>query len=212
MTIPRLTTARHARPLGLALVAWGLLGLALIAFIAVSVGPALASADALGERETATEIRAALETTVRSLDGVGLSVADGREAAEDAARAVRDIAATTDQLAGAMSISFLGAQPFLPIAEGFRRQTASLEQLGQDLDALARALIRNQRDVEDLRASAVVLRDRVERIVPAESTAAPTIRPLLYALLGWLALQAFAALGAGAWLLRSPRPPTSLAH
>lgn len=196
---------RYARPLGLALVAWGLLGLALITFIAVTVGPALATADALGDGETATEIRAALETTVHSLDGVGLSVAEGRGAAEDAAKAVREIAATTDQLASAMSVSFLGAQPFLPIAEGFRRQTASLGQLGQDLDALARALIRNQRDVEDLRASAVVLRDRVERIVPGSSAPASALRPLLYALLGWLALPALAAIGGGVWLMRRER-------
>lgn len=198
-----LTAGRYARPLGLALVAWGVLGLVLIGLIVVTVEPALATADALGQRETVTDVQAALDTTVASLGGVGASVVEGRRAAEDAGIAVREIAATTDQLAQAMSLSLFGAQPFLPIAQGFERQTASLEQLALDLDALSTALRRNESDVAALRASAVVLRDRVDRIVPASAVPAADLRPLLYALLGWLALPALGAIGAGTWLLRS---------
>ncbi len=212
MTTPQIPSGagRYARPFGLALVAWGLLGLVLIWLVAATAEPALSSADALGERETAVELRTALDTTVASLSGVGTSVLEGRRAAEDASTAVREIATTTDQLAEAMSLSIFGAQPFLSIAQGFERQTTSLEQLARDLDALTTALRRNETDVAALEASALVLRDRVDRIVPASSVPASTLRPLLYALLGWLALAAVGAIGTGVWLVRSA--PLTAAH
>ena len=199
----KIAAGRYARPFGLALVAWGLLGLVLIGVAGTTLEPALTTADALGERETALELRAALDTTVASLGGVGTSVVEGRRASEDAGTAVRDIAATTDQLAEAMSLSIFGAQPFLSIAQGFERQTTSLEQLARDLDALTTALRRNETDVAALQQSAVVLRDRVDRLVPAASTPVANLRPLLYSLLAWLALPALAAIGAGVWLLLS---------
>jgi hypothetical protein len=205
MTMTRIpaTAGRFARPLGIALVAWGLLGLVLIGLVGVSIEPALATADALAENGTAADLEAALNTTVASLGGVGISVLEGRRAAEDAGTAVREIAATTDQLAEAMSLSIFGAQPFLSIAQGFERQTTSLEQLARDLDDLTAALRRNASDVAALQASALVLRDRVHSIMPASSAPASDLRPLIYALLAWLALPALAAIGAGAWLLRS---------
>jgi hypothetical protein len=193
----------YARPLGLALLVWGLLGMVLIALVAVSIEPTLAAADALAENETAADIQGALDTTVVSLDGVGTSVAEGRRAAQDAGTAVREIAATTEQLAQAMSLSIFGAQPFLSIAQGFERQTTSLEELARDLDALTAALRRNETDVAALRQSAFLLRERVDRIVPASTAPASDLRPLIYALLAWLALPALGAIGAGAWLLRS---------
>lgn len=195
--------SRYARPLAAALVAWGVLGLVLIGLVAVTVEPALATADALGQRETVTEVQAALDTTVDALGGVNASVVDGRRAAEDAALAVRDIAATTEQLAQGMSLSIFGTQPFLPIAQGFRQQTASLQQLATDLDALTASLRRNESDVATLRTSALVLRERVDSVMPASAIPASTLRPLLYALLAWLALPALGAIGAGIWLLRS---------
>lgn len=205
MSVSRIPLAarRYARPLGLALAAWGLLGLVLIGLVALTVEPALDTADALGQRETVTDVQAALDTTVASLGGVGASVVEGRRAAEDAGIAVREIAATTEQLAQGMSLSIFGAQPFLPIAEGFRRQTHSLEQLATDLDALTTSLRRNESDVAALRASAVVLRDRVDSVVPASAVPASSLRPLIYALLAWLALPAIGAIGAGVWLIRS---------
>lgn len=194
---------RYLRPLGLALAAWGVLGLVLIAFVGVTAEPALAAAESLTERETVDEIKTALESTIVSLGGVGTSVVEGRRAAEGAGVAVREIARTTEQLAGAMSLSLFGAQPFLSIAQGFDRQTESLEDLAADLDDLAAALRQNEADVAELRASAVILRDRVGRIAPASPVATSTLRPLLYALLAWLALPAIGAIGAGFWLLRS---------
>lgn len=195
---------RYARPLGLALAAWGVLGLILIALVAVNAEPALAAAETLSERETTDEIKTALETTIVSLGGVETSVVEGRRAAEGAGTAVREIARTTDQLAEAMSLSLFGQQPFLSIAQGFDRQTASLGDLAVDLDDLVSALRENETDVAALRASAVVLRDRVGRLAPASPVPASTLRPLLYALLAWLALPALGAIAAGTWLLRSP--------
>jgi len=194
---------RYARPLGLALTAWGVFGLVLIGFVGVTAEPTLAAAESLTERETADEIKTALESTIVSLGGVGTSVVEGRRAAEGAGTAVREIAATTEQLAEGMSLSIFGAQPFLSIAQGFDRQTESLADLATDLDDLAAALRQNEADVTKLRASAVILRDRVGLIAPASQGATSTLRPLIYALLAWFGLPAIGAIGAGVWLLRS---------
>lgn len=202
---PTLASVRHPRPLGFALALWGLLGLVLIGFVAVTAEPALAAAESLTEREAVDEIKTALESTIVSLGGVGTSVVEGRRAAEDAGVAVREIARTSEQLAGAMSLSVFGAQPFLSIAQGFDRQTESLEDLAADLDDLAAALRQNEADVAELRASAVILRDRVGRATPTSPIAASTLRPLVYALLAWLALPALAAIGGGVWLMQRER-------
>src|SRR3990172_6957584 len=102
------------------------------------------------------------------------------------------------QVAQAMSLSIFGQQPFRTIAAGFAQQSADLETLARELDDLGTALGRNEADVRDLRDHIGALHARTSVLASSPVVAGGgRIAPLAYALLGWLALQALAALWLG---------------
>lgn len=190
---------RAARAIAACLVAYGALGLVTFAALAASVAPALATVDSLAS--SSSELQAALERTHDAFEGFGASLVQAERSTEGAAVAARQGAQTAQRISSAMSVSIFGAQPLLPMSNDFRQQGDELTALAGELEDLAAALRRDQGDVAVLQDQVLVLRERVG-IVAASWRPAVPVAPVLVGLIAWLALQAVAALVAGALLLR----------
>jgi hypothetical protein len=198
------------RLLGFALVANGLLGLALVGVALAALGPLLTrasvAADSAGDSLSAAAL--ALDQTSTAFDGFSKSLDDARTSSAHASQLLNDASATSAQLADAMSISFLGAQPFLPIAQNFRRNTDELRGVSADLSTLSEAIGHNSRDVVSVRDSIRLLRDQVQRLArdaaatPDGRHVGPELSVLAYGLTLWLGILAILSLVGGLLLLR----------
>lgn len=199
------------RLMGLALIANGLLGIALVGVALSALGPLLtrasAAADSAGDSLGAAA--QALDQTSTAFDGFTKSLDDARTSSAHASQLLNDASVTSGQLADAMSISFLGAQPFLPISQSFRRNTDELRGVSADLSTLSEAIGHNSRDVVSVRDSIRVLRDRVQRLAtdaaasPDGRRVGPELSVLAYGLTLWLGVLALLSLAAGLLLLRA---------
>lgn len=192
------------------LVSYGLLGLALIGAVLVTVGPLVArasvAADSAGDSLAAAAT--ALDHSAAAFDGFGHSLDDARTSSAHASQLLRDAAGTSAQLGDAMSINLFGAQPLLPIAQSFRRNTDQLRGVSEDLQTLSEAIGRNSGDVSKIRDDLRGLRDRVGQLAkdaaasPDGPRTEPGLRVVVYGLAVWLGLLATAAFVAGIVLLR----------
>jgi hypothetical protein len=199
------------RLLGLALFANGLLGLALVGVALGALGPlitrASVAADSAGDSLGAAA--QALDQLSTSFDGFSKSLNDARASSAHASQLLNDASATTAQLADAMSISFLGSQPFLPISQSFRRNTDELRGVSADLSTLSEAIGHNTSDVAAVRDSMRVLRDRVQRLASDAAAApdgrrvGPELSVLAYGLTLWLGVLALLSVAAGLMLMRA---------
>jgi hypothetical protein len=199
------------RLMGLALIANGLLGLALVGVALGALGPLLTrasvAADSAGDSLAAAA--QALDQTSTSFDGFSKSLDDAKASSAHASQLLTDASDTSAQLADAMSISFLGAQPFLPISQSFRRNTDELRGVSADLSTLSEAIGRNSRDVVSVRDSVRALRDRVQLLAndaaasPDGRRVGPELSVLAYGLTLWLGILAVLSLIAGLLLLRA---------
>lgn len=196
----RRVTRRAARAIAAALMAYGIAGALLMLVLSLAVAPAMGTIDALAR--SSADVQRTLTTTRDAFDGFGVSLVEARLSARRAATTARSTAATAKQLADAMGISIFGARPLLQIATGFEQQSSDLEALATELDKLASALQRDERDVTVLRDQMDVLRERVAVIGVMTAPTVP-IAPILYALLAWMGVQAVSAIWAGVALWRS---------
>ncbi|MHB8631775.1 MAG: hypothetical protein ACYC9W_07600 [Candidatus Limnocylindria bacterium] len=197
--------------MGFALVANGLLGLLLVGLALGALGPLLTrwsvAADSAGD--SLATAAAALDQTSTAFDGFSKSLGDARASSAHASRLLEDASATSAQLADAMSISFLGAQPFLPIAQSFRRNTDELRGVSADLSTMSEAIGHNARDIVTVRDAVRALRDRVHGLAndaaasPAGHPVGPQLRILAYGLTLWLGVLAVLSVVAGVVLLRA---------
>ena len=202
----RTTMARSTRRrLGIALIAYGIAGVLLLgvsALIADAALQRLSVADPAGS--AFAEASAALGDTANAFAGVGVSLADAERAVAQASTSARNASATSTRLSDGMGLSIFGAQPFLPLAQDFRRNATDLAAMADGLDTLARSLKANQTDVAKIKNDLAILRVRLEAGrtpgIPIDA-----LRALVMLLVAWLALPAIAAVGGGTWLLRSVR-------
>jgi hypothetical protein len=202
---------RRLRLLGLALIANGLLGIALVGVALGALGPLLVrasvAADSAGDSLAAAA--QALDQTATAFDGFSKSLDDAKASSAHASQLLNDASATSMQLADAMSISFLGSQPFLPISQSFRRNTDELRGVSADLSTLSEAIGHNSRDVVAVRDAVRVLRDRVQRLArdaaasPDGRRVGPELSVLAYGLTLWLGVLAVLSLLSGLMLLRA---------
>lgn len=210
-TAPAIRVPRRTlRLLAWMLLIYGLLGLALIGAVLVFIGPlvtrASVAADSAGDSLAAAAT--ALDHSATAFDGFGHSLDDAKASSAHASQLLRDAAGTSGQLADAMSINVFGAQPLLPIAQGFRRNTDELRGVSEDLQTLSDAIGHNSRDVALIRDDLRALRDRVGQLAkdaaasPDGPRTEPGLRVLVYGLAIWLGLLATAALATGIVLLR----------
>src|SRR5258708_35285416 len=203
-------SAASFRPIGFARVGNGVVGSALVAIALAPLGPLLARASAAADSagESLTAAAQALDQTATAFEGFGKSLDDAKASSADAARLLHDASTTSGQLADAMAINFLGAQPFLPISQSFRRNTDELRGVSEDLSTLSGAIGNNARDVGAVRDSVRVLRDRVRRIAgdaaasPRAGRVGPQLGLLAYGLTLWLGVLSAVSLATGWRLLR----------
>jgi hypothetical protein len=196
--------------MGLALMANGILGLALVGVALGALGPlvtrASVAADSAGDSLAAAA--QALDQTATAFDGFGRSLEDAKTSSAHASQLLSDASTTSGQLADAMSINFLGAQPFLPIAQSFRRNTDELRGVAADLSTLSEAISHNSADIVAVRDAVRVLRDRVQKLASDAAAApdgrrvGPELSVLAYGLTLWLGVLALLSLIAGVILLR----------
>lgn len=203
-TLMRRFGRRRARVIAAALVTYGAIGLVLAVALAAAIAPALAGIDALSR--SSVDARRALASTTEAFDGFASSLVDARLAAERAAASARSSAATARRLGDAMSLSVFGAQPLLPIATDFRRQSQDLEDLASGVDQLAAALSANELDVRVLRDDVSVLRDRIAGVDSVSALQAAPVGVVLLLVVAWFAVWALAFVVAGVALWRyAPR-------
>ena len=196
--------------MGLALFGNGILGLALVGVALGALGPlvtrASVAADSAGDSLAAAA--QALEQTATAFDGFSKSLDDARTSSAHASQLLSDASATSAQLADAMSINFLGAQPFLPISQSFRRNTDELRGVATDLSTLSDSIGHNSADIVAVRDAVRVLRDRVQKLAadaaasPNGRRVGPELSVLAYGLTLWLGVLALLSLLAGVILLR----------
>jgi hypothetical protein len=193
---------RGARRAGLGLVLFGAIGVVLIAIVAFVLEDAYRQLELVdtgaGPLAQATS---AIGDAANAFSGFGTSIGQAERSATSAATTSRNASDTAMRLADAMSLSFFGAQPFLPLAQGFRQQATDLTAMAGDLDRLAAALHQNQTDIATLHADLADLHARLGTSgVPLPLG---MLRVLSGLLLLWLSVPAFASLAFGTWLLRA---------
>jgi len=214
---------RWARPLGLALLLYGVIGLIVLGAGLVGLSRPLEAIDRLTvslEQQRVTlvaslrETSRTLETATDAAAGFDGSLAQSRASAVRAADLSRDVSATMDELARSMQVSIFGAQPLAGLAAPFERSADQLEQLGTDLDGIGTALGENAGQVRTTFTQLTRLRGSVDALVKGvEATgdiglspgALAPLRLGIVALMLWLAGLAGACVAAGAALLRWAR-------
>jgi hypothetical protein len=208
---------------GLALAAYGVAGLLLLAVAAIGLARPLEQLGALGgavETERRSLVSTLRETSQTLADagvgfgGFGESLAQARQSTDRAAALARDVSSTMSGIARASEVTVLGVQPLAQLAPQFDRAALQLQQLGTDMDGIGTAMTRNSADVEKARADIGRIRVQVEALASAaEATGIPAgtpaelsiMRLALYALIAWLALLALASVTGGLALLRASR-------
>ena len=193
--------------MGLGLIAYGVVGLAL-SIIGFTFG-----LDAAGQLErlaaaTDTTVDAAARSTAAaadSLDSIDASLVNAEDSIDQAATLSADAGATLDALSVAMNLSIFGAQPLQPLADDFA-------QAADQADQLAATLATTAGSVTDVRADAAAIGEQLDALadeltglrgsVPANPV---PIRGLVALLLAYLTLPAVAALVSGLLIVRAQR-------
>lgn len=215
---------RRLRLVGGGLIAYGVVGIVILAAIGSAIGRPLDQAAELSvaiedQRRAALD---ALEQATTTIDqtaagvrGMDPSLGQAKAATDRASAISLGVAANMLELSRAMSISIFGAQPLLGLATGFDQTGQQLQLLSADVAAIGAALDANRDDVATVAASLDELRDSVEQLEtslregPRLAVGPGTldgIRLAILALLGWMLVLALGAVAAGAYIFRLARP------
>lgn len=218
---------RDRRRAGRFLVAFGGIGLVLLAATAILVAVTLAG---IGDAATGLERQraqlvamikptsAALRDAAAASQHAGASLASSGAAARDGATLTSQLGDAMEQLNALSTLDILGTRPFGSIGSSFgdlanRARTLS-KSLGQTADSLAADVADSATVSSDLGRLADQL-DQLESGIDGPGTGSAgsisasggfeALRLLLLALLAWLAVPAFASLWLGLRLAREPR-------
>jgi hypothetical protein len=199
------------RTLGRGLIAYAIVGLALIVSGAV-VGLDTASRIERLATEADGAISAAARATEAAADSftnVDASLAEAQDSAAAASVLARDASGTLRALAVAMELSILGAQPLLPLANEFATSADQANELATTLGSVGSSLGETRTDVARISAELDLLsRELASLQVSSGGGAPPPLRLFVALLLAWIALPAVGSLIAGTALLRTPREIT----
>ena len=203
------------RTLGWLLVVYAALGLLLLV-AAVAVGlPMVGRVQRIADSASGSIQAAATSAQAASdaLAGFDDSLTQAQASASDAATLSRDAAQTLDGLSAAMSVSILGTQPLVGLADDFAASADQLVQLSDSLEQIGQAMVTSQGDVDQVAVELQVLTDQLTELAGATEAelagANPPLSWLFVGFLAWQAVQVVAAGLAGLLLLRSP--PTARA-
>ena len=219
---PQRIRPRHPRLrlLGLAIAAYGLIGLLMFVTVAVAINGPLERAHALsvsldedraGLVATMEQARATLVDMSLGVGGVDDSLANAQAATDRAATISTSLASSMFGLRDAMSITILGTQPLQSLAAGFDTSGQQLSALATDLATISSSLNTNRGAVELTSASLgklavslaelrVMVRDSPN--VEISTASLDAVRLAVYALCGWLAVLALGCLVGGLYLFQ----------
>lgn len=205
---------------GIALIAYGLIGIFVGVFLAVVGAVTLREITELRaalERERgtlATSLRTVAHTVGDSASATGdfeRSLAGARDSAEAASRLAFDTAATFRGISQAMLVEIFGYQPFVGITPQFDQSALQIEELSATLGATARSLRQNGADVQRVGRDLVLVQRQVELLAATIDrvglTGTPAVqRPYEIAFFGMcllFTLQSLFSLIAGLAVLRA---------
>jgi hypothetical protein len=189
------------------LIVYGVLGIALVASGA-TIGLGLAGR--IEELSNAAEgtLSAAAESTRAAADSfasIDTSLEEADASARQAADLSREASATLGALADAMSVSILGAQPLLTLADDFSTSADQAAALAGTLDGVAESLGDTRTDVGVIGGELEGLSTQIGELRAATSSGeTPQLRLFVVLLLAWITVPALGALLLGASLLRRP--------
>jgi len=196
------------RTLGWLLVAYAAMGVILLA-AALMVGlPMVARVQRIAGSASGSIQAAAASAQAASdaLAGFDDSLAQARQSAADAASLSRDAAQTLNGLSAAMSVSILGTQPLVGLADDFAASAEQLVQLGESLQQVGQAMATSQGNVDtvaqELRTLTTELTDLAGATEAELAGASPPLSWLFVGFLAWQAVQVVAAGLAGLLILR----------
>lgn len=195
------------RTIGHVLVAYGVVGLALVA-VGGFIGLDLATrVEGLSGTATAT-LTAASRATDAAADAfvdADTSLAEAVASADAASVLAREASGTLRSLAVAMDVSILGTQPLAQLADEFTASADQAEALADTLDGFGASLGDTRADVARIGPELSTLGAQLTALgdTPNAASAAGPLRLFVVLLLVWLVMQSAASLAAGAALLRS---------
>jgi hypothetical protein len=203
------------RAVGAALIAWGVVGIVLLAlFFNGMAGPIAdinSMADSLAAQRAAavTAIDKAKDTidqTATGVRGMDTSLADAKAATDRASSIATDVGTTMSDLATKMQIEIFGLQPLAGLSSGFSNAATQLGGLSTDLAAIGESLDANRDDaqavaqsLDDLSTALTDFRTAVNGGPQLDDVAhsLDSLRIGILALLAWLGVLAIGAVVAG---------------
>lgn len=202
MSIPR-------RTVGWLLVAYAVIGLALIGLGAVIGLDLSGRVERLAGDADATIASAARATDAAAdaFANVDASLAEARRSSDAAAALAREASGTLDSLALAMEISVFGARPLQPLAGEFSESADQADALADTLDAVGRSLGDTRADAAVIGPELTTLSAELEALGGTSDgpSVAPPLRLFVVLLLAWMMMQAIVSLVAGIGLIRATR-------
>ena len=195
------------RTVGRLLVAYGVIGFALV-LVGALIGFDLAGrVEGLSGTATATLTAAsrATDATADAFVDVDASLEEARASSESAAMLAREASGTLRSLAAAMDLSIFGAQPLAPLAGEFEASADQAAELADTLDRVGSSLGDTRADVARIGPELTALSEELTALgdQPESVSAAVPLRLFVVLLLVWLVMQAGGSLFAGVVLLRS---------
>jgi len=216
--------ARRIQVLGGALIAYGIIGIAIFAVVAVAINRPLERirelSDSVEEQRTAlVDSMDQGETTIRQM-ATGIrrmdtSLGDAHAATDRSSGIALGVATSMFQLRDAMSIEipFVG-QPLLGLAGGFDQSAVQLQLLSQDLATIGTSLDTNRADVVLTADNLEELADTLDTLTESVRTgpdvgiseeALDAFRLAIFAVAGWLLLFAVGCVLVGLYLIFAGR-------
>jgi hypothetical protein len=205
------------RSVGIALVAFGLVGLFVLGTALVFVGRPVDAREGpfgiethrrqlLALLDSSRDAMSSAERAARDADG---SLGSTAEAAGSAAAMMTELSTTMRALGSSLRVSVFGTQPFAPAAADMDRVADRAATVAEDLGVAASSVSTTAGDMAlladelaEMRREIDTIRGSVTRPIDAEGT-----RLLATAILAWLAIPAVVSLWLGArWLRPIGRP------
>ena len=193
------------RVLGSLLIAYGIVGIALVVLTAWVGLDVAARVERLATDADATLAAAARSTdaAAESFTNIDASLADAQTSSVTAAGLARDASTTLDSLATDMGLSVFGAQPLLPLAAEFTTSAEQATELAETLDLVAGSLGDTRTDVSRIGPELANLSLELSGLAGnPETSSAPPLRLTVALLLAWLLVPAVGSLIGGILMLR----------
>lgn len=219
-------SAPNRRRGAIALIAYGLFGLAVLLPTAVVAWTAV-NADFAALNDARTEAAASLTRADATLidlrnlvDSTGASTASAAASADEASQMLGGLARTLRDTSSSLMVDVFGQRPFASVADGFTRSAADAASTSQSLAATA-AAIRSTgsaiapvgADIDSLRSELATLRGSLAASDDSSPARIPSwlARLAVIGLFAWLLIPAVACLAVGVRRLRATpsQPPAS---